>query len=159
MKKEKIILLIVWILIVSSGCGRSLNQNDPTEEIMKTDLAFSKYSEENGTEAAFLAFADEKSVLLRDGGLPLVGKPALREHMEKSPSGNIILTWKPLFAETSSSGDLGYTYGTYEVRSNDNPEEKASEGCYVSIWKKQTDGTWKWVLDSGTEGLKEKEIN
>ena len=154
MKKEKIILMIIWI-ILSAGCGRSTSQNKPTEEIIKTDLEFSNYSEENGMEEAFLTYADEECVLLRDGGLPLVGKIALREHLNKNPGSNIILTWKPMFAETSSSGDLGYTYGTYEMRFADKPEEKASEGCYVSIWKKQADDTWKWVLDSGTQGLKE----
>ena len=29
-------------------------------------------------------------------------------------------------------------------------------GTYVTIWKKDADGTWKWVLDSGNEGLGEK---
>jgi ketosteroid isomerase-like protein len=26
-------------------------------------------------------------------------------------------------------------------------------GTYVSIWKKQPDGKWKFILDSGNEGI------
>jgi hypothetical protein len=66
------------------------------------------------------------------------------------------MTWAPLFAEAAASGDLGYSYGTFKVFHEETPEEPISEGCYVSIWKRQKDDSWKWVLDAGTEGLKEK---
>ena len=31
------------------------------------------------------------------------------------------------------------------------------QGTYVNIWKKQPDGTWKLILDSGNEGIEEAE--
>jgi len=132
-----------------------LQYSGEEDEIIKTDLAFSACSEEYGVATAFIKYADSECVLLRDGGLPLVGETALKEHLEKNPASNITMTWAPLFAEGSASGDLGYTYGTYAIRSTAKPEEILSEGCYVSIWKKQSDGSWKWSLDSGTEGLTE----
>jgi len=46
---------------------------------------------------------------------------------------------------------MGYTYGIYALALNQN--DSLSFGTYVSIWKKQKDGTWKFVLDSGNEGL------
>jgi len=155
MKRENIISLLILFFVVSAGCNKTDRHNQITDEIIQTDLAFSKFSDENGAEAAFLAYADEGSVLLRDGSLPLVGKAALRDHLLSNPAGNISLTWKPLFAEMAKSGDFGYTYGTFVVRSKANPEETVSDGCYVSIWKKQPDGSWKWVLDTGTQGLTE----
>ena len=61
------------------------------------------------------------------------------------------LIWKPLNVFISESADLAYTYGTYTLTiKNDTSETK---GTYVSIWKKQENGTWKWVLDTGNEGL------
>jgi ketosteroid isomerase-like protein len=63
---------------------------------------------------------------------------------------NNSLTWKPIGADVSSSGDLGYTYGTYEFRSKDaSGKPSVSHGKYTSIWKRQKDGSWKVVLDMG----------
>ena len=58
------------------------------------------------------------------------------------------LTWTPLGGDVS--GDLGYTYGTFEFRSKDKDGKAVIEhGKYTSIWKKQKDGRWKVVLDMG----------
>jgi ketosteroid isomerase-like protein len=59
----------------------------------------------------------------------------------------LMLTWVPVKAEISLSGDLGYTFGNWElfVKSSDT----TLYGNYVSIWKKQADGSWKYVLDAG----------
>jgi len=139
-----------------TGCDKPDKGTESANEILQTDRDFSAFSKENGIPEAFLAFADEKSVLLRDHGYPLVGKEALRKHMEKTPSDNLIMTWEPLFAEASKAGDLGYSYGTFEISLAEKPEETVANGCYVSIWKRQDDGTWKWVLDAGSQGLEEE---
>jgi ketosteroid isomerase-like protein len=46
------------------------------------------------------------------------------------------------------SGDLGYTYELFTVTAKDT----TMQGTYVSIWKKQKDGNWKFVLDTGNPG-------
>ena len=55
------------------------------------------------------------------------------------------LTWKP--AEAAASGDLGYTMGYYEAKAADGTTRY---GKYVTIWRRQPDGSWKWVVDLGT---------
>jgi ketosteroid isomerase-like protein len=50
-----------------------------------------------------------------------------------------VLRWEPLGAEVS--GNLGYTYGLYRSSNG--------YGKYVSVWKKQRDGSWKIVVDAG----------
>jgi ketosteroid isomerase-like protein len=60
------------------------------------------------------------------------------------------LLWAPVGADISSSGDLGYTYGTYEFHSKSKDGKASVEyGKYTSIWKLQRDGNWKIVLDMG----------
>ena len=57
---------------------------------------------------------------------------------------------KPSKAEIAESGDLGYTLGKYEyTEKTTDGEETKSNGYYVSIWKKNKDGSWKYVFDSG----------
>ena len=61
------------------------------------------------------------------------------------------LTWHPNKAELSGSGELGYTYGTYEMQTPDAAGGTATvrRGKFTTVWKKQDDGAWKYVLDVG----------
>ncbi len=67
----------------------------------------------------------------------------------RGDDSNKEFTWEPLYADVAKSGELGYTYGTYQIITVENSEK----GTYVSIWKKDSNGKWKFVLDSGNEGL------
>ncbi|MGC1452130.1 MAG: nuclear transport factor 2 family protein, partial [Candidatus Sulfotelmatobacter sp.] len=60
------------------------------------------------------------------------------------------LTWTPVGADISGSGDLGYTYGNYEFHAKAKDGKPVVQyGKYTSIWKQQKDGSWKVVLDMG----------
>jgi ketosteroid isomerase-like protein len=60
------------------------------------------------------------------------------------------LTWTPVKADMSASGDLGYTYGNYVFTAkNKQGKVVVNYGKYTSIWKKQNDGRWKVVVDMG----------
>lgn len=54
----------------------------------------------------------------------------------------------------ASSGDMGYTKGTYHVTYTDpKTKQKASEdGNYVTVFRKQPDGSWKAVEDAAVSG-------
>ncbi|PYX88395.1 MAG: nuclear transport factor 2 family protein, partial [Acidobacteria bacterium] len=53
-------------------------------------------------------------------------------------------------AEMAASGDLGYTYGTFEFRAKDKDGHPIVRyGKYATVWKKQKDGTWKVAMDMG----------
>ena len=106
---------------------------------------------ENGTGPAFIAFADSTVIMISDAGRTVVGKTNLTEYMGMdNPPGSPVLKWEPLKAEVAASGDLGYTFGRYETIALDSLENKVvSYGTYVSVWKKQDDGSWKFVIDAG----------
>jgi ketosteroid isomerase-like protein len=55
----------------------------------------------------------------------------------------------------AASGELGYTYGTYQLKSRAT-DSLMGVGKYATIWIKQADGTWKAILDTGNPGLGEK---
>lgn len=46
--------------------------------------------------------------------------------------------------EVAHSGDVGYTTGTFAIELNHTTIDK---GKFVDVWKKQTDGSWKAVVD------------
>ena len=113
-------------------------------------MGFSRLSEEKGMKAAFIEYIDSNGVLLRPNEMPIVGANAIDYLIQQNDTG-YSLTWQPNNAEISTSGDLGYSYGIYAMR----PASKDTViyGTYTSIWKKQKDGKWKFVLDSGNEGI------
>ena len=53
---------------------------------------------------------------------------------------------------TDSSGDLAYTSGSYKVTYTDTKTKKVvnGQGTYVTVFKKQADGSWKAVADIAT---------
>jgi ketosteroid isomerase-like protein len=59
------------------------------------------------------------------------------------------LTWTPERIEVSASGDLGYTYGNYKVKSANSTETQSEQiHNYATIWRKQKDSTWKVILEA-----------
>src|SRR4051794_14442381 len=120
----------------------------PEEELVRVDKAFSEMSRQKGMKAAFLAYIDDRGVLLRKNSYPLIGQQA-KDLVKKMNDSSFSLTWEPSFASVAQSGELGYTYGIYTSKLKDT----AAQGTYVTIWKKQKDGSWKFVLDTGNEGL------
>ena len=118
--------------------------------MLDADRAFSRLSEEKGMKQAFLEYIDSNGVLLRPDHLPLLGADAIDFLIFQNDS-SFTLKWEPRTGTVSRSGELGYTYGIYELKPHG--KDTILYGNYVSIWKKQTDGKWKFVLDSGNEGI------
>jgi ketosteroid isomerase-like protein len=88
--------------------------------------------------------------LLRPNVYPIVGADAV-DFIIAQKTEDLILTWRPKDAVVAASGELAYTYGVYNITVKDSDE--AMQGSYVTIWKKQLDGKWKFVLDTNTEGV------
>ncbi len=138
-------LLSVLIIILSISCKSPNQQNANT--LLEVDKHFSKLSLEKGMNYAFLEYAHDSAVILKDNSMPIIGKSSISKIYNK-PDSLFSLTWEPLYANISISGDLGYTYGIYTFRQDSSIEK----GTYVSIWKKTKSG-WKYILDSGNKGL------
>jgi ketosteroid isomerase-like protein len=117
--------------------------------LLDADRAFAAATEKGRLEG-FSSFLAEDAATLRPDSPVIRGRKAVAERwasLLNNPAMSI--RWQPLDATISSSGDLGYTLGTYEiVRSGENAGVAAT-GKYVTIWKKQADGAWKVVFDSG----------
>ena len=145
MNRITVALLLVFVFAASSVATK---QKSPTgaDLLRQLEADFVTDVAKHG-HAAFLSYFAEDGVELVDGG-GIDSKDAMRKQ-PPWPDGTT-LTWTPVKAEMSASGDLGYTYGNY-VYTAKNKEGKlvANYGKYTSIWKKQKDGQWKVVVDMG----------
>jgi ketosteroid isomerase-like protein len=144
--------LIVFLLILY-GCSRpESGTTQLKKELIKTDLEFSQLSIEKGMKEAFLFYAADSVIMLRQGAFPLIGKTALIKHMKSVPDNQVQLTWTPTKAEVS--GDLGYTFGNWKLKITG--KDTVEYGNYVTIWKRFPDGRWKYVLDGGNDTPKQE---
>jgi ketosteroid isomerase-like protein len=101
-----------------------------------------------GTAHAFSNTVADGGVMF---GAPelLLGADAIREAYSARPA-NSSLTWKPVYAGVAGSRDLGYTVGEY-ISTGLGPSGAAVQrfGKYLTIWKRQKDGRWRFVADGG----------
>lgn len=158
MVKYVILLLFISNVLINSSCDFSEKNNDETvnpnnESLLKADNDFASLSAEKGLREAYLENIDSNGVLLRPNQLPIAGADAVDFIIGLKDTGYKML-WKPSNAMVAASGDMGFTYGVYEIKSS--LIDTSLYGTYVSIWKKQSDGKWKFVLQSNNEGIGEK---
>ena len=142
--KKLLIVLLIGLAACSSSEDR---QKEARKEMLSTDRAFSALSAEKGMQEAFLYYAANDLVKLQEGRFPVIGKEALRNSFEGVFDSMYRLTWVPVMAEMSISCDLGYAFGNYELY--DFTRGEVRFGNYFTVWKKENDGTWRWVLDGG----------
>ncbi len=147
MKKAFLLVVILGLLFSCTEKKPIVNPN----ELIDADMAFSDYSLKHGIQKAFIEFALDSVVLLKDNHLPIVGKQSLIDSYKGRSDSGLVLTWKPQASSISKSGDLGFTYGiwTLVVARGD-----MSQGTYLTVWKKNKTGQWKYAADTGNDGLK-----
>jgi ketosteroid isomerase-like protein len=122
------------------------------DTLRQLEADFMKAAAERGA-AGYMSYYAEDAVEVPNGEALIHGKVNIAKTMGFLDDKNNHLTWAPVGADISASGDLGYTYGTYEFTSRDKDGRAVvSRGKYTSIWKKQKDGSWKVVLDMGNSG-------
>jgi ketosteroid isomerase-like protein len=141
--------LYIFILIMF-GCNVEKSSEAMVRELLEADMAFSDLSIEKGMNHAFIYFCANDAVLLRNKAMPLKGAESISESLSLNDDKAYSLSWEPLHATVAKSGDLGYTYGTFTMTLKETGA--ISKGTYVSVWIME-EGSWKWVLDSGNEGL------
>ncbi len=149
MPNKNLIRISIALLLGVSSCGKSTSLIDECNKVLETDRAFSAYSQKHGMAESFYKFADPKAVMLRDNSYPIVGSVNIRALFDKKELAGNTLIWEPEFVDVATSKDMAYTYGYYKYITQDS----TYRGSYISIWKKNNSGNWKYVFDAGTSGL------
>ena len=154
---KAIVLGVMSCVMVVAGCGSSRVVDDSgaaAEQIRKLDEQWSATAAKNDLEGT-LAFYAEDAVVLPGNAPIATEKKAIRELWAGMLAPNSLVSWKVTRAEVARSGELGYLYGTYELTIKD---AKGGPGVHdtgklVEIWKKQSDGKWKCIVDTYNSDL------
>ncbi|HCT30345.1 MAG TPA: hypothetical protein DIW31_06350 [Bacteroidales bacterium] len=133
-------LFLTFALALLIGCSpKKVDTKKYCDEIMQADRDFSAYSILHGKNAAFVKFAAEDVTFLSENTYPLVGLKLLEERQAKRSDSTYVLTWEPIYARAAESGELGYTYGIWELKIKAD-STKNSKGTYVTFWQRQSTG-------------------
>ena len=142
-------IIILAILYSCNANPEAASMEKWKQEIRDMERDFAAMAETHGISEAFLHYAAEDAVLMRNDRL-FIGREKLKELFEGSSSQNQDekLSWKPDFVDVSASGDLAYTYGSYVYSFKDSTGiEVERKGIFHTVWKRQADGSWRFVWD------------
>jgi len=137
-------IIAILILFISCNSQPADLSKQAADEIVQADKDMNALASKDGFYKALLVYADDSVVKPQEGQLPVIGKTALEKFWsDKSDTKDI--SWEPYKAEAARSGELGYTLGNWKLVLKDT----TMYGNYYTIWKKQADGKWKFVVDGG----------
>lgn len=145
-------LLLGLLMAASAIPARPATPPDPAklkQEVAAMEDAFCAMAKARGLNAAFTHFAAPDVAFIDTDPRKFRGPAAVQERMGPDRPG-LSLTWSALFTDVSADGTLGYNYGRYESRSpGPDGQERIRGGFFLTIWKRQPDGSWKYVMDTG----------
>lgn len=151
MKSFLVILAVVMLgtMLVVTHPTRAATPTATAETLKQLEAEFMQAAAEKGS-AGYMSYYADDAVEVPNGSPAIQGKIEIAKTMGFLDDKNNSLIWTPVGADISSSGDLGYTWGTYEFHFKDKSGNPMMDyGKYTSIWKLQKDGSWKVVLDMG----------
>ncbi len=154
----------VFALFLGLGCTGVV---EPTTEgidleaervaLMAADDAFSEASSTSDDPIATVSahYLDDANVLAPDMPMARGKEASMAIFAALGALPEYSLSWKAEIAEVGGAADLGYTIGPYHMEFLD-PEGNpvVIDGKFMTIWKKQADGTWKIAVDMfNTDGV------
>lgn len=113
------------------------------QKLVDTEHAFASAAAAKGTRSAFLEY-------LADDGL--VFTPDVtngKTFWTARAASSSLLSWAPNYADISSNGLLGYTTGNWEYRAKGKDDAPGAFGDFITLWLRQPDGKYKFVVDIG----------
>jgi ketosteroid isomerase-like protein len=157
MHARTLIAAAVAAALLSTGCAK------PKDEAPAVDLAAEAQTIRDRS-AEWLKFATAKdaaaiangmlaasAVTLYDGVIN-EGAAAVQASAEAGYAArpNATTTWTTDEVHVAASGDLAYELGTATEDPDGDGEAAPTNGRYVTVWTK-ADGTWRAVVDAGTQ--------
>jgi ketosteroid isomerase-like protein len=131
--------------------AQASTQAAETARIMKADADFAE-SVAGKDRARFLSFLADVTTFNGGSSSELHGRDAvMKEWNDFFTADGPTLSWTPARGEVVGAGDLGYTTGRSLFRGK-GPDGRTVErrGEYLTVWRKQRDGSWKVIFDTGS---------
>jgi hypothetical protein len=120
---------------MGAGGPRGLRPTANPSAVVATELAFARAAQEKGQWAAFREFAADEAVMF------VPQQTAAKAWLKGRAEPPVAVKWQPYEVWMSCDGSLAVTKGAWQ-RPN-------GVGYFTTVWKRQNNGSYKWVLDQG----------
>ena len=139
------------LLLVLNGCSPKSEKKNLAYvklQIVKAEKDFEKLVAEKGLAEGFSQFADSNAVIKRENDTLIIGKINIKNYYSNPKYQDKSVTWTPDAITVSDAGDMASSYGKYVWTSKDSSGKvQISKGIFHTVWKKQKDGSWKYIWD------------
>lgn len=113
------------------------------EPVVSAERAFAADAARIGWIDAYPLWAAQDAMVLQNG---ISSALEFAANIHPDVRGDTSLAWWPEFAGISAAGDFGFTAGPFNG-------DGAAFGQYLTVWRKQADGNWRWVFEGGIDTL------
>jgi ketosteroid isomerase-like protein len=135
--------LLLFALVVAACATQSATEPSPVAgpaAVIAAERAFAHRATEIGWIPAFREYVAPDGQLAGPGGFA----NAPQQLAAAEDDGNRNLYWWPAYAGVARSGDFGFTTGPASF-----DEARTPRIIYFTVWRRQADGSWKWIYDGG----------
>lgn len=150
------ILLSSIVILALPACTAASSSDDPNEAVKAIMAVETKLrtalAEKDAAKLADL-YASNASIFIPGEARPRVGTEAITKGAQKDfsdPAFHVTMTTGRVAG--ASTGDSGYSKGSFTVRYTDPKTKSAAgySGYYLTLFAKQKDGSWKVTEDMAT---------
>jgi ketosteroid isomerase-like protein len=154
MRREYAAGCAMGLLLLLAGCSGTPTPPPDTsaadlKAIKDGEIAWSADFGSKDPDKIVSHYADDATLMMPDAPI-IMGKDAIRSAVADMMSDkNRVLSFTTANAQVAKGGDIAYTQGTYSMTMT-NPKTKkpvTEKGKYLTVYKKQSDGTWKAIED------------
>lgn len=114
----------------------------------------------SGDLELILSFWSDEAIVMPPGQPAVVGKAAIRAFVEQTMAiPGFSITWEPEQADVAREGDVGYLVERNRVTMTDAAGVLTTQfGKAVTVWRKDSSGKWKCVVDTWNENPTERAL-
>jgi uncharacterized protein (TIGR02246 family) len=148
-------LVLSFVVFMPSSAKTNMNTQEADVRSIRELERMAREAAEAKDLDRYVSFYADDAVLFWPGAPMVTGRAAIREFMQVFLSMPAFsLSFETAKVEVSRAGDLAYSYGTNKVTLVDpNGKRMKDRGKYLTVYRKQPDGTWKVVVDIGNSDL------
>ena len=136
-------LVVPAALLALSACASGPSYNGPQiplkanpSAVIAAELGFNRLAQEKGQWTAF------RETMARDAEMFEPARVRAVEFLKGKADPAKSVTWQPYQVWASCDGSAGVTHGAWQAGSKLN-------GYFTTVWLRQADGSFKWILDHG----------
>jgi ketosteroid isomerase-like protein len=133
-------------LVLTQAAAAQVAPMATAQDVATAERAFAADGLARGIGPSFVTWAAPDGIVLSPD--PVNARAFYGAKPGGPPKPGAELKWWPVHAGIARSGDLAFDTGPWVYG-----DDKA-HGWFLTVWKRQPDGSWRWLLDHGSDGPK-----